>query len=346
MKNILKLTYMEIIKTKEIEEYINRCYENLDLNYQNDFLDGYIEKEDEEEAKKELLQAGQREFLYDSPSLFISAAKFKNNPYYKNIKLDKIVSDNFSYEKTLIEKNYLFNYESIIDDEEKELKDYLKLRALDEDLEMIYLYEDNDSWMMCSPSEASTNDPYALKASGKVLTFGLGIGYFVYMALLNKDVKEITVIEKSKAVIDLFSSIYKQFPQDKKVTIINGDAFDYFNEEFLNNFDYIYVDIYKSADDGRYLINKLLEQYHPQDDKLDFWIDNSCLNPIRTLILMHYDELVHHLRKEVSEDYQELMDKVRYYFSEINIKISDVDALKNMMYDYKLIRSILGVKND
>ena len=54
---------MEIIKTKEIEEYINRCYENLDLNYQNDFLDGYIEKEDEEEAKKELLQAGQREFL-------------------------------------------------------------------------------------------------------------------------------------------------------------------------------------------------------------------------------------------------------------------------------------------
>ena len=346
MKNILKLTYMEIIKTKEIEEYINRCYENLDLNYQNDFLDGYIEKEDEEEAKKELLQAGQREFLYDSPSLFISAAKFKNNPYYKNIKLDKIVSDNFSYEKTLIEKNYLFNYESIIDDEEKELKDYLKLRALDEDLEMIYLYEDNDSWMMCSPSEASTNDPYALKASGKVLTFGLGIGYFVYMTLLNKDVKEITVIEKSKAVIDLFSSIYKQFPQDKKVTIINGDAFDYFNEEFLNNFDYIYVDIYKSADDGRYLINKLLEQYHPQDDKLDFWIENSCLNPIRTLILMHYDELVNHVKKEVSEDYQELMDKVRYYFSGINIKISDVNTLKNMMYDYKLIRSILGVKND
>ena len=337
---------MEIIKTKEIEEYLNKCYENLDLNYQNDFLDGYIEKEDEEAAKKELLQAGQREFLYDNPSLFISASEFKNNPYYKNIKLDKIESDNFSYEKTLIEKNYLFNYESIIDDEEKELKDYLKLRALDEDLEMIYLYENDDSWMMCSPSEASTNDPYALKANGRVLTFGLGIGYFVYMALLNKNVKEITVIEKSKAVIDLFSSIYKQFPQDKKVTIINGDAFDYFNSAFLDKYDYIYVDIYKSADDGRYLINKLLEQYHPEDEKLDFWIENSCLNPIRTLILMHYDELVNHVKKEVSEDYQELMDKVRYYFSGINIKISDVNTLKNMMYDYKLIRSILGVKND
>ena len=337
---------MEIIKTKEIEEYLNRCYANLDANYQNDFLDGYIEKKDEEEAKKELLQAGQREFLYDNPSLFISSADFKNNPYYKNIKLDKIVSDHFSYENTLIEKNYLFNYDSIIPDEERELKDYLRLRALDEDLEMIYLYEDDDSWMMCSPSESKTNDPYALKAKGKVLTFGLGIGYFVYMALLNKDVKEITVIEKSKEVIDLFTSIYSQFPKDKKVNIINGDAFDYFNEEFLNNYDYIYVDIYKSADDGRYIINKLLEQYHPDDDKLDFWIESSCLNPIRTLILMHYDELVHNMNKEVSADYQQLMTKVRKYFSKINIKINDVNTLKNMMYDYKLIRSILGVNND
>ena len=50
--------------------------------------------------------------------------------------------------------------------------------------------------------------------------------------------------------------------------------------------------------------------------------------------------------KEHPDSMNELMDKVRYYFSEINIKISDVDALKNMMYDYKLIRSILGVKND
>lgn len=337
---------MEIIETKEIEEYLNKCYENLDLNYQNDFLDGYIEKEDEEAAKKELLQAGQREFLYDNPSLFISTAEFKNNPYYKNIKLDKIESENFTYEKTLIEKNYLFNYESIIDDEEKELKDYMKLRALDEDLEMIYLYEDDDSWMMCSPSEASTNDPYAAKAKGKVLTFGLGIGYFVYMALLNKDVKEITVVERSKSVINLFSSIYKQFPQDKKVNIINGDAFDYFREAFISNYDYIYVDIYKSADDGRDIITRLLEQYHPDDDKLDFWIESSCLNPLKTLVLMHYDELVHNTRKEVSEQYHYLMDKVRKYFSEINIKINDINTLKDMMYDYKLIRSILGVKND
>src|SRR5574344_735247 len=112
---------MKIKSDKQIEDYIKRCYSNLDLNYQNDFLDGYIEPENEEEAKKELLQAGQQEFLYGNPSLYIHTADFRNNPYYKNIHLDKIVSSSFSYEKVLIEKNLLFNYDSIIDDEEKEL---------------------------------------------------------------------------------------------------------------------------------------------------------------------------------------------------------------------------------
>ena len=337
---------MKIIPDKEIEAYIERCYANLETNYQNDFLDGYVDPKDEEEAKKELLLAGQQEFMYDNPSLYIHTADFIKNPYYRNIQLDKIISSQFSYEKVLIEKNYLFNYDSITDDKEKELKDYMKLRALDEDLEMIYLFEENEGWMMCSPSEASTNDPYAKKAKGNVLTFGLGIGYFVYMALLNPEVNSVTVIEKSADVITLFSQIVKQFPQDKEIKIINGNAFDFFNENFLKNYDYIYVDIYRSSDDGRDIIDKLLSQYLPPHNKIDFWIENSCLNPIRTLILMHYDEVIYNRFLEVNEEYEDIMKKVRYYFSRIDITIEDVDSLKKLMYDRYIIREILGVKND
>lgn len=337
---------MKILPNEHIKDYIERCYKNLDSNYQNDFLDGYVDPKDEEEAKKELLKAGQQEFQYDNPSLYIHTADFIKNPYYRNIQLDKIVSSKFSYEKVMIEKNYLFNYESITDDKDRELKDYMKLRALDADLEMIYLFEENEGWMMCSPSEASTNDPYAKKAKGNVLTFGLGIGYFVYMALLNPEVSSITVIERSEDVITLFSEIIKQFPQDKEIKIIHGDAFDYFNEKFLNNYDYIYVDIYKSSQDGREIIDKLLGQYLPPHEKIDFWIEKSCLNPIRTLILMHYDELIYNRTLEVNEEYAEIMKKVRHYFSLIDITIEDVNSLKNMMYDRYTIREILGVKND
>ena len=222
----------------------------------------------------------------------------------------------------------------------------MKLRALDEDLEMIYLFEENEGWMMCSPSEASTNDPYAAKARGNVLTFGLGIGYFVYMAILNPNVDSVTVIEKSEDVIALFSQIVKQFPQNKEIRIIQGDAFDYFNEDFLSAYDYIYVDIYKSSDDGREIIANLLAEYLPPHEKIDFWIENSCLNPIRTLILMHYDELLNNKTLAINSEYEEIMEKVRYYFSLIDITIEDVNFLKNMMYDKHLIREILGVKND
>ena len=58
---------MEIIKTKEVYKYLDRLKNNLSFNYQNDFLDGYVDLKDEKKAKKELLLAGQQEFK-DNPN--------------------------------------------------------------------------------------------------------------------------------------------------------------------------------------------------------------------------------------------------------------------------------------
>ncbi len=220
----------------------------------------------------------------------------------------------------------------------------MKLRALKEDIKAIFLYQDNKEWMMSVPSEFITNDPFAYKAKGKVITFGLGIGYFVYMALLNKDVESITVIEREREVINIFNKIKDQFPNINKVNIINGDAFDYFNEQYLNSFDYIYVDIYKSSDDGRFLIEKLLEQYLPPIDKCDFWIENSCLSIIKTLIYLYYDENVYHRHNKVYKEYLPLFNKVRKYFDLIDINVDNVDTLKDYMYNKQVIREILAIK--
>ena len=40
---------MRIKQTKEIRSYLKRLQTNIDANYQNDFLDGYVEIEDEKE---------------------------------------------------------------------------------------------------------------------------------------------------------------------------------------------------------------------------------------------------------------------------------------------------------
>ena len=63
---------MKIKPDKQIEDYIKRCYSNLDLNYQNDFLDGYVEPENEEEAKKELQMINEE----DRPQIQNEEAEF------------------------------------------------------------------------------------------------------------------------------------------------------------------------------------------------------------------------------------------------------------------------------
>ena len=247
---------MKIKNTKEIKDYLNRIEINLNSNDQNDFLDGYVEPKDEKMAKKDLLLAGQLECSNPNLSLYVSVDEFNKNPYVVNVVNKVLENKEFSYEEITFVKNVLFNLDSIVDDPNRECKDYMRLRMLDKDLNTIILKENGIEWMMAAPSESVTNDPYAKKAHGKVVTFGLGIGYFVYHALLNEKVSEITVIEKSKEVINLFRKIEKYFPKRIPINIIEGDAFDYFNESYLCDFDYIYVDIYQNNKDIFDTLNK------------------------------------------------------------------------------------------
>ena len=331
---------MHIQVTPTIKEYLNRLKINNSKTELNDFLDGYVDIQDEKAAIKELKQAGEQD---DIKSLFIEKKDYIDNPYLKNINFKDIKLKDFSYETVTIEKGYLFNIDEIQDDKNKELNDYMILRAYKQDTDMMFLKQGKQEWMMASISEFKTNDPYAKKAHGNIITFGLGIGYFVYMASLNENVKSITVIEKSKEVIELFNQIKDQFP-NKDINIINGDAFDYFNEQYLKQFDYIYVDIYQNNIDGRTMIEKLLEQYLPPYDKCNFWIENSCLSIVKSLIFIYYYEQVYKTKIKIEKNNIKLMNKVRHYLDNLDLNVNDVDTLKQIMYNKQLIREILHTK--
>ena len=331
---------MHIQVTPTIKEYLNRLKINNSKTELNDFLDGYVDIQDEKAAIKELKQAGEQD---DIKSLFIEKKDYIDNPYLKNINFKDIKLKDFSYETVTIEKGYLFNIDEIQDDKNKELNDYMILRAYKQDTDMMFLKQGKQEWMMASISEFRTNDPYAKKAHGNIVTFGLGIGYFVYMASLNENVKSITVIERSKEVIELFNQIKDQFP-NKDINIINGDAFDYFNQQYLKQFDYIYVDIYQNNVDGRIMIEKLLEQYLPPYDKCNFWIENSCLSIVKSLIFIYYYEQVYKTKIKIEKNNIKLMNKVRHYLDNLDLNVNDVDTLKQIMYNKQLIREILHTK--
>lgn len=335
---------MKIILNKELESFFKRCKENIANDYKNDFLGLEVDKESEKEIIKEMAKAGFAEFKEkDKPSLFLSTEEWNKTAYHKNIKLDKIEDNHFSYEYVTLNGFELFSIDSVIKDPSRELNDYLKLRAMDQDFESILLYQDDEVWMLDAPSEAITNNRPASKAKGNVITFGLGIGYFVYMALKNPNVSSVTVVERSEEVIKMFKNyILPQFETDKEVNIICGDAFEYWNDKTLDKYDYIYADIWKSNDDGLSLINKLLEQYNPEFDKTDFWIEDSCYEILWTLIFLYFDSIAHSTKLNLADSAKPYMKKISKYFEKMDIIVTKSDELKYYMYDTKTIREILG----
>lgn len=341
---------MKIQLTSEIESFLDRCRYNVMNDDKNAFIGMHVTKSNERSIQMELQENGFAEFMCEEsewPSLFISKKEWEQSPYHANINLDLIRDSHFSYEKIKVAGRELFNVDCIQKDPDRELNDWMKLRAMDHSFEAIYLYQDEQDWMMDAPSEASTNDVVADKAHGKVVTFGLGIGYFVYMAMLNPAVEEITVVESSEEVIAMFKRfLLPQFPQEKPLHIIQGDAFDYFNEAFLSQFDYSYTDIWFSSEDGLQIMEKLLEQYVPVYEDSAFWIEDSCLEIMWTLIFMYFDALAHNADVQVNAQYEKEMNKIVHFFENIDETIDSAERLKFYMYDNKTIRSILSLRLD
>lgn len=338
---------MEILLTNEIEAFLDRCRFNIYNDTKNEFVGMHVTKATEKSVQKTMCEAGFSEFQQDEenwPSLFLSKKEWEKSPYHANISLDLIRDAHFSYEKTKVAGRELFNVDAIQKDPNRELNDWMKLRAMDSNFEAIYLYQDDKDWMVDAPSEAATNNLPAMRAHGNIVTFGLGIGYFVYMAMQNPNVKEITVVERSEEVIAMFQRfLYPQFPQDIPLHIIQGDAFDYYNEEFLSKYDYSYTDIWFSSTDGLKIIERLLHQYVPPFQNADFWIEDSCLEIMWTLIFLYFDALAHHQDVQVNPQYEKEMSKIVTYFSNKQETVNDVETLKFYMYDTKTIRLILAL---
>ncbi|MEE8808061.1 MAG: hypothetical protein SOI44_06555 [Lactimicrobium sp.] len=337
---------MQITSSPEMIAFFDKCLHNIESDQKNQFLGAYVTPQTEKKVIRELKKAGFAEFQKEPyPSLFLDTDAWEKTPYHQAISLSCIKDAHFRYEKEWVAGNELFNADCIQKDPERCLNDWMKLRAMDRDFQAVYLYQDDEDWMMDAPSEAFTNDPCAEKAQGKVLTLGLGIGYFLFMACRNPNVKEITVIEHSQPVIDMFNTyLLPQFPKHVPIHIIQSDAYKAWNKEYLDQFDYIYADIWQSSDDGLQAITKLLEQYEPPFDKTDFWIEDSCFEVMWTLSLLHFHELATKKKVQINPQLNTYMKKIQRYYAGINETVTDVKRLQFLMYDTRTIRHILAIK--
>ena len=196
---------------------------------------------------------------------------YTNNPYYKNVILGNIKYKDWEFKYSKYDAYEAFVYDDFLYDNDLVIP---RIGYFTKDFKYPGIYYKNRLWMSVTPNEINTMKKPIENAFGNVLTFGLGLGYFIYMCSLKDTVEKITVVEIDNDVIYLFKKyILPKFEFKDKITIINTDAYKYLNDIKDNEYDYIFVDIYHDASDGISTYNKMKDSLSKfKKTIIDFWI--------------------------------------------------------------------------
>ena len=226
----------------------------------------------------------QRNYLQPAIHL-LNTARYTENPYYKNIRIPGKMVKNWELKTETYPpyRGFVCNDPLVRPD----LTDIPQLGFFDRPFSFPAILENGNEWMTLTPVDLDTCDDAIASARGRVVTFGMGLGYFAYMASCKQEVSEVTVVDISPDVISLFETcILPQFSHPEKVKIVCADAFAYAEHTLpQENFDYAFVDTWRDVSDGfpMYVKMKRLEKLSPRT-KFDYWIEGSILSHLRGLV--------------------------------------------------------------
>lgn len=204
-----------------------------------------------------------------------NASDFLSDPYRKNIKIPSAEYGKWTLGTKKLKAGEAFVCRDFLVTDDGRLIPQLGFFA--EDFEYPAVSEDGREWMTLMPNETVTSSPAIEAAHGRVLTYGLGLGYFAYMAAEKEAVRSVTVIEQSTEAISLFRDfILPQFPHGGKVEVINADALAFAASGGAADYDFVFADIWHDAADGRDLYLKF-KDFEPLAPKADYayWLEDT-----------------------------------------------------------------------
>jgi hypothetical protein len=148
-------------------------------------------------------------------------------------------------------------------------------------------------WMSVTPHEINTMKEPLSHAHGHICVYGLGLGYFAFMAGMKKEVSSVDIIEKDPNVIALFNEcLLPLFPCKDKIRIFQDDAYHYAEAKMnKDHVDYAFVDLWHQPDDGLYMYLKMkrFEKIN-HGTQFDYWIEDSLLILFRRALLLLISE--------------------------------------------------------
>ena len=204
-------------------------------------------------------------------------SEIQDNPYVKDIDFKDRRSGDFEFRY-----HSFMPYELDIYDIPRKIIEYdvdiPRISCFTEKVEYPVIFQNSikSTWMSVSPNEINTMKQPIRNAKGKVLTLGCGMGYFAYMASLKADVESITIVEREKSVIDLFTSfILPQFKTKDKITVIKDDAIEYMMNLEDGLYDYCFADIWIGAMDFEPYIETKEVCKRFRKMRMEYWIEDA-----------------------------------------------------------------------
>lgn len=259
--------------------YINECPDAIDAEMIRETVEycGVNEEEAYRILLSGILEMRDDKVLYSQylPYLIkqLDYNRYQSNPYMQAVKAAGVKMGDWEFSEHHYAPYEAFVYnESELTDDGRLLP---KIGFFDRQYRFPCILENGREWMLITPNEIETMKAPVAAAHGHVLTYGLGLGYFPFMASAKDTVTHVTVVERDKRVIELFQKyILPQFPHRDKIEIVCDDAIAFAARR--PKYDFVFADIWHDPSDGMelYLRLKLLER---DDVEYAYWIEKTLL---------------------------------------------------------------------
>ncbi len=267
---------------------------------------------------------------------------FKDNPYFINVRPKEKLLGNYElyYQTFTPYKPFIYNDVTV---NETTFTEYSSLGYFSEEFKYLTLAKDNVIWMSITPNEIITMQKSVEEARGKVLTFGLGLGYYAYMTSIKPNVDKVVIVESDLKIIEIFKKyILPFFPYPQKIEIVKDDAFNYLNHVDINSeFDYAFFDIWHSPEDGLLAYLKIKQYEQNKNCKFSYWLEDSLVAMFRRLMIILFSEQLdtkkHNYQKAKTEQ-----DKIINTLYEVtkDMEFDTIFAIKEFLKTPSLKKSI------
>lgn len=333
-------TYIEVVDENQIKNSKNEIE-----TYLNTFL-GFFSIDKSEKENKEIIEKSIRPAIKK-----IDTTMFENNPYYQTIKIDSIKEKNYFLGNIKYYPYQSFAYDDALVLDNDYYREISKIGYLDHEFPFIAIMKDNVIWMCITPNEILTMLPSIERSHGKVITFGLGLGYYPFMCSLKEEVESVTIIEYDENIINLFKKhILPLFPNKEKIKIVHADAFKYLKENNINEiFDFAFMDIWHDANDGLpfYIHFKKFEE--SKNCKIEYWIEDSIICMARRCLLVVIEEILNGANddnfKIAENDIDEVINDLYFYFKDYEINsYNELNKLLSKESLIKILKEIGKIK--